>query len=307
MSSTVLGTSLVRTGQELVYDPERGYITREVWRGTKSQLIALQSAFKASGLRSTVTDDEARPALQVDIPAEADGTDPEEPVEKWTFNKDYVQESLWSNKRIMDLVETHRAALTAAYGSPTNIYLFSDVLSQLRRECENALKGLRVDSVYSVVENGLPTGTVGYTYEVVNPGSTAPLTPAETKFSASVSTALLNIYKLLLLGADSYEIERLVVTRSRTFSINYASRVTMLETPRVYSTSAFFTAENVPSVIRTQLANMVDVSDWSKPDNAQWAWKVRQDRSEISSNGKVEEVRDWVFAPWSTLLYEYVS
>jgi hypothetical protein len=294
--STIIGSPLTRIGQELVLDPVEGYRTREVWRGTQAQLLGLQAAFNTGGLRSTVDVTEGRPQLYVDIAGQDPNGGDEVPVEKWTFNKDYVQESLWSNKRIMDLIESYRALLQSTYGK---VFLFSDVLSGVRRDCENALKGLRPDAVYSVVEDGLPTGTSGVTYEEISKG---PLTPAETLFANYISPIPLNIYKLLLLGADSYEIERLVVTRSRTFSIAYASRVQMLETPRIYSTASLIAAEFIPAVIAAQLPGTPS----SKPENTAWAWKVRQDRSEISSNGKVEEVRDWVFAPWSTLLYQLV-
>ena len=300
--SLIIGNQLVRIGQEIVLDPnDGGYRTREVWRGTKSALLSLQSAFNAGGLRSTVTDEEGRPSLSVDITGANEGDDAEVPTEKWTFNKDYVQESLWSNKRIMDALETYRALLQVNY-APL-VYTFTDVLSQVRRDCENALKGLKAASIASAVENGLPTGATIITYTKESDG---PLTPAESGLVNRSNSTPLNIYKLLLMGAEAYEIERLVVTRTRSYSVRYYQDdggIVMDETPKVYSRAGLIAAELIPAYIARQLPAVPT----SKPENTEWAWKVRQDRTEISSNGKVEETRDWVFAPWSTLLYEYVA
>lgn len=299
MSAIIIGSPVVRVGQELVLDPQEGYRTREIWRGTKASLLALQTGFNAAGLRSTVIDEEGRPSLQVDISQTTTG-ETEAPIEKWTFNKDYVQESLWSNKRIMDAIETYRALLQTTY---SQTYVFSDVLSSVRRACENALKGLRANAVYSVIEEGLPTGTTGVDFIEISKG---PLTPAETLFSSYISATPLNIYKLLLLGADSYEIERLVVTRTRSYSIAYyrgGGGIVMDETPKVYSRASLIATEKIPSYVAAQLPAVPA----NKPENTEWAWKVRQDRSEISSAGRVEETRDWVFAPWSTLLYSYTA
>ena len=310
----------VRIGQELVLDPqEGGYRTREVWRGTRSQMVSMQNSFSAVGLRSTVIEDSGRPSLQVDIPSPAEAGEAEVPVEKWTFNKDYVQESLWANKKIMDLIEAYRQAMQTKYGL---VYTFSDVLSHVRRDCENALKGLVltnitdslltkgspdwVTAISQAVESILPAGIVYGIYEKPNGVNTGPLTPAESGLAARTNSTPLNIYKLLLMGADSYEIERLVVTRTLSYSVQYwygAGGIVFDETPKVYSTSGLIAAESIPSYVAFQFPQ----TPTSKPENTEWAWKVRKDSSEISSNGKVEETRDWVFAPWSTLLYTYVE
>ena len=300
--STIIGDAVVRVGQELVLDPqEGGYRTREVWRGSKSQMLSLQTSFSAVGLRSVVIEDSGRPSLQVDIPAPPEGGDAEVPVEKWTFNKDYVQESLWANKKIMDLLESLRVRLQVAADSASLglTVTFSNVLAGVRRDCENALKGLTADA--PLQGPGLPVSTSSPTYSEVSKG---PLQPAEAGFSGVPEVDA--IYKLLLLGADSYEVERLVITRSRSYSVQYwygAGGVVFDESPKVYSTTGLIDTENIPSYVGAQLPQ----PPTSKPENTEWAWKVRKDSSEISSNGKVEETRDWVFAPWSTLLYEYVA
>lgn len=126
-----------------------------------------------------------------------------------------------------------------------------------------------------------------------------PKLPSETGFTNSTLIAL---YQLALRGALAYEIERPVLSRVRTIPIAYSAQVVLDALPKVYSLATLASTFTLPSAIVARLP----ASPTTAPPNTAWAWKKRRDASEFSSSGKVVEVKDWVFALWSTVLYEYV-
>jgi hypothetical protein len=125
-----------------------------------------------------------------------------------------------------------------------------------------------------------------------------PQTPTETGFTST----LLEIYKHLLIREDTFDAERVVLSRVRTFSIRYAARTTLDADPKVYTTASLISTFNIPTAIQSLLPSTPSYV----PAGFAWGWKRRQDRTQYTYGGRVEETMDWVFAPWSQLLHNFV-
>jgi len=108
------------------------------------------------------------------------------------------------------------------------------------------------------------------------------------------------IYKLLLRGGASHELKRFVLRRRRTISIGYSAPAVANAVERIYTTGSLIAAWGIPASVASKLPE--DPS--THPDDCVWAWKERQDNSIfVPAYNRVEEVKDFVFAAWSTLLY----
>ena len=112
------------------------------------------------------------------------------------------------------------------------------------------------------------------------------------------------LYQELLRGADSYEQKRPTLNRRRTISASWSTPIVIDAVEKFYSTAVLISAFAVPGRIAGQLPSNPAL----KPANTQWGWRIRQQVSEFTlALNKNEETTDWVFAAWSTLLYDYIS
>jgi hypothetical protein len=112
------------------------------------------------------------------------------------------------------------------------------------------------------------------------------------------------IYQLYARGASSHEVKRTVLRVRRTFSVQYALRYNVDAVERIYTTAALRAAFGIPAPIAIHLPPDPALT----PANTVWSWKQRQDNSVfLPGLNKIEESRDWVFAAWSTLLYELIG
>jgi hypothetical protein len=112
----------------------------------------------------------------------------------------------------------------------------------------------------------------------------------------------LQIFKHYTAGTTSFETERLTLRRVRTFSLRYLGRATLDAVPKVYSVASLQSVFGIPSAITDRLP----AAPSAAPELHSWGWKRRQDSTSITYSGRVEEVMDWVFAPWSTVLHTFV-
>ena len=113
------------------------------------------------------------------------------------------------------------------------------------------------------------------------------------------------VFKALCRGIESYETERPVLSRTRTFSANYATRSRIEARPTVYTTATLVSTFSLPAVVAAQLP--ADPPPADTPAGTVWAWKSSTDTATITpSNNRIEEHKSWTFAAWSTLLYSAV-
>jgi hypothetical protein len=108
------------------------------------------------------------------------------------------------------------------------------------------------------------------------------------------------LYTLMAQKITSHELKRFVLRRRRTISLTYAAVAVANAVETIYTTQKLAQVFGVPNSIYTKLpAN----PNYHPPGTA-WSWKERADNSIYTpAYNKSEEIKDWVFAPWSTLLY----
>ncbi len=111
-------------------------------------------------------------------------------------------------------------------------------------------------------------------------------------------------YRLRARGAEGYEIKRPVITRRRTYSDAYPTPITVDAVEKVYTTAKLISTFGVPLLIQRKLPT----DPTQIPAETVWGWRLRkQDGTYQISRNKIEEVQDWVYTAWSTLLYDIVS
>lgn len=110
-------------------------------------------------------------------------------------------------------------------------------------------------------------------------------------------------FELLSRGADAYLVRRIVLRRRRVFGSNIPAQSEVNEVESFYSTEALIQTFGVPAGI----ASVLPIAGPDTPLNTAWGWMERTDDSIVTpAYVQTEEVKDWVFAAWSTLLYNYV-
>lgn len=123
--------------------------------------------------------------------------------------------------------------------------------------------------------------------------------PAATGFAEP----LRQIYANIIRGQEAYEVERPTLSRVRTYSASYATRIRIEAIPTVYTTTALILSFAVPALIVAQLP---DNPAYTPPYTA-WSWKKRKQSSEtVVALNKIQETTEWVFAAWDTLTYNVV-
>jgi hypothetical protein len=266
--SNYVGASLVRTSQSVVFDTVHGDGIQETYAGPLQALLGLASSLKSAGVRCEVTQEAGRSVLSAIWPSIEDGT-VETANDRYELSTDLVEEDIWNNPQVYSLAVSELASYDPGTRTVTTA---GDLVALWKSRIEFALKG--------------------------NDDGTAQ-TPTEAGFENSE----LALYNAVLAGATSYESERVVLRRVRSISIRYATPTTPVAIPRIYTTAQLVSTFGIPSGIAARLP----MNPTYAPLGLTWTWRKRQDTSVYTWSGKVEEVKDWVFAPHSTVCYDYVS
>lgn len=112
------------------------------------------------------------------------------------------------------------------------------------------------------------------------------------------------MFDLMSQGADAFLVRRIVLRRRRIIPSNVPAQSDVSALERFYSTARLIDTFSVPQ----DVASKLPVTSTPAPSNTQWGWMERMDTSIVTpAYAQTEEVKDWVFAAWSTLLYDYIS
>jgi hypothetical protein len=112
------------------------------------------------------------------------------------------------------------------------------------------------------------------------------------------------LFELMARGTDSYEVSRPVLVERLIKPLSQLHQLEIWAVPVFYSTTALVSNYGIP----TPLATKLPPNPATKPSNTQWGWKERDNEEDITPvYNKVEHVRMWAFAAWSTLMYDYVQ
>jgi hypothetical protein len=114
----------------------------------------------------------------------------------------------------------------------------------------------------------------------------------------------LTIYNLLCNGTDYFELPRPVLSRSRSFSTSYPTRLVQNAAVTVYSRASLISTFSIPSSVQNQIP---PTPATAPPTGEVWAWRLRrQDSTYEPSTRRYSEQMEWDLNSWSTLLYAYV-
>lgn len=113
----------------------------------------------------------------------------------------------------------------------------------------------------------------------------------------------LAIFNHLCLGLEAVETRRPVLKRTRTMSVQHSGRMSMSVSDTVWTTAALISAFALPQVVQDRLPTTpTAITGFT------WGWKLRVDDSDyIVGSNRIEEVKEWVFANWSSTFYTIVS
>lgn len=121
---------------------------------------------------------------------------------------------------------------------------------------------------------------------------------------ATASDSQRAVYDLMSRGVQAHEVKRFVLRRRRTISLFYADVAVPNAVENIYSTAKLAQVFGIPNVIFAKLP----ATPASAPSNTVWSWKERADDSQYTpAYNKSEEVKDWVFAAWSTVVYNLIG
>jgi len=272
MSVALVGQPLaVLVSREFTFDPKYGYAWQLTYKGAGGPIEGAAYGFNVIGLRTTVTQNEAVWTLVVVYPTDPGGA-AEIPLDVWNLSTEFAQIDIWSNPL---LISKLCGAFTA--GSPSA----AQALMELAEDDVADLK--------DVIKDLLKKNSHG-----------GPVAPSESE----LELVDLEIYKLILRGTEAYEQKRPILSRRRTISITYAAPLIIDEVEKFYSTAALIALFAVPA----RVASKLPANPTTKPSSTQWGWRLRKQESTLVPRiNKDEEVTDWIFAAWSTLLYQYIT
>jgi hypothetical protein len=142
-----------------------------------------------------------------------------------------------------------------------------------------------------------------YTYRntieefVKNPEDFDPVDPVTTQ-----------LVQYLLRGGTSFASHTPVLSRQRTFSTKYPTRIKVVAVEPVYTPNGLVSTFGIPASVAAQLPDVPSPSAGATPTGTVWAWKLRRQNSRfVPALNKTEETMDWVFQAWASWVYPVVG
>jgi hypothetical protein len=122
----------------------------------------------------------------------------------------------------------------------------------------------------------------------------------EPEGNPDVDPGQMKLWRLMARGAEAYETKRHVLRRTRVIPVNHATPAEVNAVEVIYTTAQLVARYGVPQGFARKLPPNPDIT----PEDTMWGWRERTNDSEFDwSTGKVMETYEWLFAPWSTVLY----
>jgi hypothetical protein len=116
------------------------------------------------------------------------------------------------------------------------------------------------------------------------------------------------VAQYLLRGGSVFASHIPVLSRQRTFSLQYTTKLKVEAVPAVYTTSAMVSSFGIPSAVAAQLPDNPTIADGVTPSGTVWAWKIRRQNTRyVPALNKVEETIDWIFSAWATWVYPLIG
>jgi len=313
---------LVEKGDD--FDPAQGWVYTAEYAGTSAKVAEFLLLVNPYRVRVTkrIVDDRTHVRLVSPDPtfgiSGIPGATPELPVDTFEFSTEYAMLEIWQNPQIISL--TFTGHLPVGWNKT---YEQTRILTRYKHFVTTRLKSLYkgyVDLDTELAgnipsqkgEGPTPMDKLG----LLNVDGTAT-TAAKNDFALSTLTgatdnnaevrvkALSDIYWTHILGGGvdlNYAYRMVVLSRRRSVSAVYSKQIVVGGVETVYSTAALKKKYGIPQDVYDRLPG--DPANF--PESTKWGWRERrQDSTQVSRSGKVEETIDWQFAAWSILLYSF--
>lgn len=101
-------------------------------------------------------------------------------------------------------------------------------------------------------------------------------------------------------GATHYEDEYIVLARERVVGIKYTPKLDLKNTSYIYTTAQLISVFGIPNFSNVFLPDAPSYI----PPQTQWGWRSRNEQINFLEGQKAEISQDWVYAAWSTNLYD---
>lgn len=270
MPSKVTGSNVaVRSGWEQQFDPASGWKTVETWNGSKSQIAAIIQSFRDNGAATSVKNSGALWTLTV------------------TWSLDYNQDTdkqAGAPPAAEETLDTWDVDVELA---DVDVRASPKVIAFLGGESQVAIIFKQVDAA---IKAGLSLTAYYQSISV----ATSPSTLVKQEV----------IYRLRSRGVTTLTEKRPILTRKRTYTSAYTTPIQINAVEVIYTTSALITEFKVPNIIQQKLPATPPVTQ----AEAAWGWKQRKQSGTFTvARNKIEETMDFVFAQWSTLLYDFIT
>jgi len=270
MPSKVTGSNVaVRSGWEQQFDPASGWKTVETWNGSKSQIAAIIQGFRDNGAATSVKNSGALWTLTV------------------TWSLEYGQDT---NKQPYAPPATEVPLDTWDVDvelADVDVRASPKIITYLGGESQVAITFKEVDAAIKAGQSL----TAYYLSTGINPSTIQQLEKNEL------------IYRLRSRGVTTLTEKRPILTRKRTYTSAYTTPIQINAVEVIYTTSALITEFKVPNIIQQKLPATPLVTQ----AEAAWGWKQRKQSGTFTvARNKIEETMDFVFAQWSTLLYDFI-
>lgn len=97
-----LGASIKLVRTRRIFDPQQGWSTVEEWEGSRNACTTKQSEYAGVNIRSDLSHDGPKWRLTVTIgEIQRGGGEDEQPVDTWTIDTEWVQNSIWENPNVI--------------------------------------------------------------------------------------------------------------------------------------------------------------------------------------------------------------
>ena len=269
MPSKVTGSSVaVRSGWEQQFDPASGWKTVETWNGSKAQIGAIIQSFRDNGAATSVKNSGALWTLTA------------------TWSLDYSKDTDKQAGAPPLAEETLDTWDVDVEWAQVDVRSSPKLIAYLEGEYQVAVAFKQVDAA---IKAGL---SIEKYLESISKSSIIPLVKLEV------------IYRLRSRGVTTVEEKRPTLTRKRTYTSQYTAPIQINAVEVIYTPSALISLFSVPNIIQQKLPVTPAVTQ----AEAAWGWKLRKQSGTFTvARNKIEETMDFVFAQWSTLIYDFVS
>lgn len=111
--SKTLGANFTLVSSNASFDPLQGYQLTQRYEGTQDALLSLAGAFRLQGLKAEVSTENGKSVLTCVFGGMATQDPNVDPVDRYTLNNEFEQQSIWNNPYVINEALTLGGGMTS--------------------------------------------------------------------------------------------------------------------------------------------------------------------------------------------------